>query len=130
MPSGAERTGEMEKTVAKMKTFAIAGYPLLKEFSESSSPRERLVAIVMLQVKTNPDYIRWLGTQVSAERAFIGYHVAVALLAAARVLEVTHYATIRETITTSKQELGTLKGTDTKGRLEKLEEAEKELEGR
>jgi hypothetical protein len=130
MPSNDERIAEMEATVADIKGLAIAGYPLLKEFSESSLPGEILVAVVMLQVRTYPDYIRWLGTRVSAERAFIGYHAAVALLAAARVLDATHYATIRETITTSKQELGRLKGTDTKGRLEKLEEAEKELEGR
>jgi SEFIR domain len=130
MPGGVEKIEEMEKTVAKMKTLAIAGYPLLKEFSESSQPGDRLVAIVMLQVRTNPDYIKWLSAGISAERAFIGYHAAVALLAAARVLDATHYATIREAMAASKQALGTLKGTDTKGRLGVLEEVKKELEGR
>lgn len=56
--------------------------------------------------------------------------MAVALLAAALVLEATHYATIREAIAASKQALGTVEGTDTRGRLEVLEDAEKELKGR
>ena len=84
----------------------------------------------MLQVRPNPDYIRWLGARVSAERAFVGYHAAAGLFAAARVLDATHYVTIRETVATSKQALGTLTDTDTKGRLEMLEKAEKELQGR
>jgi hypothetical protein len=130
MDSSVELTRQMEGIVAKMKTLAIAGYPLLREFSESSWPGERLVAIAMLEVRPNPDYIGWLGVRVSAERAFIGYHAAVGLFAASRVLDATHYAKIREAIAASKQVLGTLKGTDTSGRLEVIEKAEKELYGR
>jgi hypothetical protein len=44
MPSGDERTRRMEVVVAKMRTLSIAGYPLLDDFSKSSSPGQRLAA--------------------------------------------------------------------------------------
>jgi hypothetical protein len=125
VPSGDERTGRMEVIVTKMRTLAIAGYPLLKEFAESSSPGDRLVAVVMLQVRPSPDYIRWLGARVSEERAFLRYHAAVALLSAARVLKATHHTTIREAIAAAQQALGT--GGGTEGQLAVLKNAEKEL---
>ena len=126
MPSGNERTKRMEEIVEKkIRPLAISGYPLLKEFSESWSSGDVLVAVVMLEERPNPNYIRWLGARISGERAFIGYHAAVALLAAVRVLNVTHHKAIRKVIGASKQALGT--GERTEGRRKVLDDAEKEL---
>ena len=129
MPSGNERTERMQEIVEKkIGPLAISGYPLLKEFSESWSSGDVLVAVVMLQVQPNPNYIRWLGARISEESAFIGYHAAFALLTAARVLNRTHHETIREVIAAAKRALGTGEGTE--GRLGVLEDAEKELRRR
>ena len=65
MPSGNERTERMQEIVEKkIGPLAISGYPLLKEFSESWSSGDVLVAVVMLQVQPNPNYIRWLGARM------------------------------------------------------------------
>jgi nucleoside phosphorylase len=127
MPTGNERTTRMEEEIVekKIRPLAISGYPLLKEFSESWSPGDGLVAVVMLQARPNPNYIRWLGARISGERAFIGYHAALALLAAVRVLNVTHHRAIREVIGASRQALGTGEGKE--GRRKLLDDAEKEL---
>ena len=79
----------------------------------------------MLEEKPNPNYIRWLGARISGERAFIGYHAALALHKAVRVLNVPHHKAIRKVIGASKQALGTGEGTE--GRRKVLDDAEKEL---
>src|SRR5215207_9214061 len=56
--------------------------------SWSRAPRrgERLAAVTVLQVIPDPEYLPWLVDRIAAEKPFIGYHAAVALLAAAREL--------------------------------------------
>jgi hypothetical protein len=82
MSAGKGRTRKMEVLVAKMRTLALAGYPFLREFASSQSPGERLVAVVMLQIKPNIDFLDWLAKRFAEETPFITYHAAVALLKA------------------------------------------------
>lgn len=86
MPSGAERTHKMEIVVAKMRTLALAGYSFLAEFAASQSPGERLVAVAMLQIRPNAEYLRWLAQRFAEETPFITYHAGVALLKAVQTL--------------------------------------------
>jgi hypothetical protein len=50
----------------------------------SGSPGERLAACAWLQVYPRADALPWLAGCLGGEKPFIGYHAAVALLAAAR----------------------------------------------
>jgi hypothetical protein len=84
MRPGNARTLEMEKVVAKMRVLGRAAFGLRHEFSASASPGLRLQAVAILQVLPDPDYLDWLVDRVGQERPFIGYHAAVALLAAVR----------------------------------------------
>jgi len=84
MSSGAERTRRMEVVASQMRAFSLAAYSLLSEFAHSESAGERLVAVTFLQARPSREYFTWLGERLSAERPFIGYHAAVALLNAAR----------------------------------------------
>lgn len=84
MLPGDTRTRQMEIVITKMRTLSIAGYSLISEFAQSQSPGERLVAIAMLQVKPNSDYLDWLADRVVSEKPFAGYHSSVALQYAVR----------------------------------------------
>ncbi len=127
MPAGDERTRRMEVVTAKIRTLAIAGFPLIDEFSQSSSPGQRLLAVVMLQVKPDAQYLPWLAERLAVEKPFIGYHAAVALLTAARVLPVTDHQKILDAVRAAKLHLGI--GKDTTDRMDILDAAEKELSG-
>jgi hypothetical protein len=84
MPSGPERTRRMEVIAGQMRTFSIAAYSLLSEFTQSDSPGERLAAITFLQARPNQSYLNWLAERLRIEKPFIAYHAAVALQHAAR----------------------------------------------
>jgi len=86
MESGAERTRRMEVVASQMRTLAQGSFALLPELVTSTSPGERLAAVTVLQVIPDPEYLPWLVDRIAAEKPFIGYHAAVALLAAAREL--------------------------------------------
>jgi len=126
MPSGDTRTRRMEVVVTKMRTLALAAYPLLRELTNSGSPGERLAAVAILQVRPNPDYLDWLVTRLAEEKPFIGYHAGVALLAAVRNLDPSDYGTkLQQAIQEARKSVGwKLKDTD---RDRVLSDAEKEL---
>jgi hypothetical protein len=86
MESGPERTRRMEVIASQMRSFAQDSLVLLPELTKSESPGERLAAITALQVAPDPDYLVWLADRPASEKPFVGYHAAVALLAAARDL--------------------------------------------
>jgi hypothetical protein len=86
MPSGARRTRRMEVVASQMRTLAQGSFALLPELIASDSPGHRLAAVTVLQVIPDPGYLPWLVERIAAEKPFIGYHAAVALLAAAREL--------------------------------------------
>jgi hypothetical protein len=86
MSSGALRTRRMEVVASQMRTLAQGSFALLPELSVSDSPGRRLAAVTVLQVIPDPRYLSWLVDRIESEKPFIGYHAAVALLAAAREL--------------------------------------------
>jgi len=122
---GHERTRKMEIVVAKMRTLALAGYPLLDEFAGSQSAGERLVAITMLQVKPNIKYLQWLSTRLGEEKPFVGYQSGLALLYAVRTLASSHREELLGAVQEAKLALGeSMRGTD---RDQVLSDAENEL---
>jgi hypothetical protein len=84
MPQGGARTLTLEAIVRVMRTLGLACLPYLSEFADSRLPGEWLSAVAMLQVQPNPAYFKWLARRLKEKEAFIQYHAAVALLAAAR----------------------------------------------
>lgn len=54
------------------------------ELLSTAHPGHRLAAVTVLQVLPDPEHLPWLVERIAAEKPFIGYHAAVALLAAAR----------------------------------------------
>lgn len=125
MPPGDTRTRRMEVVITKMRTLALAAYPLLRELTNSESPGERLAAVAILQVRPNPDYLEWLATRLAEEKPFIGYHAGVALLVAVRNLDRSDYGTkLQQAIQKAKESVARKKDTD---RYRVLSDAEKEL---
>ncbi|MFN0122678.1 MAG: SAV_2336 N-terminal domain-related protein, partial [Blastocatellia bacterium] len=82
LPSGNERTGQMEQVIAEMRARASEAKHMLPELAASRSPGQRLAAVAILNVMPDPEHIKWLGERMEAEKPFIGYHAARALLAA------------------------------------------------
>ena len=89
MPAGDERTRRMEVVASRMRTLALSTYPLLPELTNSSSAGSRLAAVATLQAIPDARFTTWLGKRVATERPFVGYHAAIALLSAARALDVS-----------------------------------------
>jgi hypothetical protein len=125
MPPGDERTRKMEIVVTKMRTLAIVGQRLLPQLTKSSSPGQRLAAIAILQVRSDPAYLEWLGDRLGQERPFVGYHAAVALLTAVRTLDKSYRSRLAEAIRKAKDAVAP-EGPDT-DRMKTLNQAEKEL---
>jgi hypothetical protein len=99
LPPGNERTQEMEKVVAKMRTIGRAAYPIRHELAASPSPGKRLQAIAALQVIPDFDMLDWLAKRVSVEKPFVAYHALVALdLAAKDPGAAIHRAAIRNAL--------------------------------
>jgi hypothetical protein len=119
------RTRRMEVVVTKMRTLAFAAYPLLDRLTKSTSTGERLAAVAILEVRSNPAYLGWLAERFSIERPFIAYHAGVALSVAARTLDRTYSEQIRTAIHAARNALGP--GSDNTDRARVLENAEKAL---
>jgi hypothetical protein len=78
MKPGPERTRAMNAIVAKMRTLAIAARPLLREFATAGhSPGISLVALSILQLRPNLEYVPWLVDCMSAEQAFVLFHASL-----------------------------------------------------
>lgn len=86
LPSGPFRTRRMEVVASHLRTLAQSTFALLPELMASDSPGERLAAVSALQAIPDVRYLDWLAERFSAEKPFIAYHAALALLAAAREL--------------------------------------------
>jgi hypothetical protein len=86
MDSGAERTQRMEVVVAKMRTLGEAFVPLRSEFLIRSTPGKRLMVIASLQMAPDYEQLTWLVDRLpgKTETPFVGFHAALALVAAAR----------------------------------------------
>jgi hypothetical protein len=130
MQSGPERTRRMTEVFSEMKVHAAGVLPRLPEFLGSSIPGRRLVAISILQMFPQRDYLEWLSTRLdpNLEKPFVGYQAAIALLEAASSLPVTECSNRRQAIQTAL-ELGK-QLTGDPGRLHVLENANLELNRR
>lgn len=84
LPSGRERTVQMNGVASKMRAIGIAASPLRYELSASPSPGKRLQAIESLQVQTDIDMVQWLLERVMTETPFLSYHALIAIHLAAR----------------------------------------------
>jgi len=84
MLPGDRRTRRMEVVVSKMRALGRAIIPLRYELRSSESPGQRLLAIASYQVAPDYDALEWLVERIAAEKPFVGYHAAVALVVAAR----------------------------------------------
>lgn len=79
MPSGFNRTREMEIVASQMRGYTLAAYGLLADYANSDSAGKRLVAIGFLETKPNPQYFEWLAERFREETPFLQYHAAMAL---------------------------------------------------
>jgi hypothetical protein len=95
MRAGDERTRRMEVVASRMRTLALSTYPLLDELTASRSAGARLAAVSTLQAIPDAQFVSWLGERVRAEKPFIGYHAALALLSAARALDLSDLHAVR-----------------------------------
>ena len=124
MPSGAERTSEMEGIVSKFRVLAPSTYALLDEMAKGTTAGERLAAVVMLEVKPEPDYLEWLADRVASEKPFVGYHASLALSYANEKLEAKYKPAILKAVTRAEKEL-VERGLVNTDRREVLERARK-----
>lgn len=124
---GDSRTRAMELVVSKMRTLALSCLPYLDEFAESTSPGERLAATAILQVQPQLDFIEWLRECFPNERPFVQYHMAVALLAAARTGDSAWEAKLTDAVGRCMAIL-TKRGEEGSDRWRVLDEALKEVQ--
>lgn len=98
MPSRGARTRPMEVVAPRMRTLALSTLPILPELAHSDSPGKRLAALTTLQAIPDPMYLGWLAGRLTEEKPFIGFHAALALLNAARTVEVARLGEIGDAI--------------------------------
>jgi hypothetical protein len=122
MPFGSQRTQRMTAVVDDMKVQAAAARGTLAELKSKRSAGYRLAAIVILQVFPAADELAWLADRLdpNAERAFIGFHAAVALQQAARSLPRSDCALLQHDLAS--------RNPDDPPRIRALEYALKELD--
>jgi hypothetical protein len=127
MPSSDARTARMATVFSKMKANAAAVRSLLEKFKDSAVPGRRLAAIAILQMFPMPDHLDWLAQRLDpdAEKPFVGYQAAVALLEAVRASSVGECEKLCAAIAKA-QDLGQRLSIDT-DRLKVLKIAENEL---
>lgn len=86
MPESDQRTVLLEELVTKIRAIPLVELGLPARFHLSDSAGERLAAIVSLRQQPDTQYLWWLAERLGVEYAFAGYHAAVALAEAARML--------------------------------------------
>lgn len=108
MPKGAARTRRMEVVASNLRTLAQSTFGLLPELTKSDDPGSRLAAVSALQVIPDVRYLDWLAERMSTEKPFVGYHAAVALLAAARELPLDQLDRLDAALTRAENEAARL----------------------
>src|SRR5262249_9573268 len=107
------RTRKMEIVAAKMRALACDAYFMLEYLAKNPQPGCRLAAVSLLEIRPNPEYLEWLSERLAPEKPFVGYHAALALIAAARVLGLSYKARIDSAIERAQRLLGSgLENTD------------------
>ena len=128
MPSGDSRTRAMEVVASSMKTMAQSTFSLIPDLVASESPGERLAAVTALEVIPDVRYVAWLADRIRDEKPFVGYHAAVALLAAAREISSTDLAAVRAAVDTASQHAKPLRSDE--DRVNTLRYAEQQIQRR
>ena len=125
MLGGDPRTRRMEVVASRLRGLADSIVPLLPALTEHDKPGHRLAAVCALQVRPSRDYLDWLGDRISLEKPFVGYHAAIALLAAARALQDEDLTEVERSIRNAEEGAADLR-SDT-DRMSTLALAEREL---
>jgi hypothetical protein len=105
MDPGDARTRKMEAVMSRMRTLAFAGYSLLPELIISTSAGDRLMAVAILQSIPKEECFPWLSERLGLEKPFVGYHAAIALLAAVRTISPTNRKILEAAIAEAKKAL-------------------------
>ena len=127
MPKSDERTRRMDAVASRMRATAIGAQTLVRTFAGSESAGERLVAVAILQDAPDPVWVTWLGERLAAEMAFVGYHAAVALRSAARLLGPEHAREVAAAVAVAHSSLGSDDQSSDRARV--LDGATRELRG-
>ncbi len=126
MPGGDARTRAMTRVVVQMRRIGLAALPALRQLSESPSPGERLAAIAILQTRFDPAYIHWLAECVINEVPFVGFHAAVALFQASKIVGEPARSELQVELERAKQALAAKHNADA-GRDKLIDDALAEL---
>jgi hypothetical protein len=102
MDPGDARTRRLEVVTSKMTTLALSADPLVPKFTRHPSPGVRLAAVATLETVPRAEFLEWLADRLLAEKPFVGYHAALALLTAARRLEPGDLRGVRAAIVRAK----------------------------
>jgi len=86
LPSSPDRTRRMADVVGRMTVIALGAESQLARFSASARPGDRLAAVVILKLRFDGTYSKWLADRLVEDPPFIGFQAASALLAGSRLL--------------------------------------------
>lgn len=101
-PFSIERTRRMSEIARNMKPFALAAAPYLERLAGSSSPGDRLAAVMILQMQFDARWIDWLAERLCQEPAFVGYQAASALLSRQAIAGAAERTLICRAVTAAK----------------------------
>ncbi len=123
---GSDRTHALDEVAAQMRGVAGDLYHLLDELATSPTAGERLAAVMFLQAVPHAGYIEWLAERFRrhAERPFIQYQSAVALLMAVRTFAESHGKELSRAIGFAQEHTAAAADSD---RSRVLRQAEQEL---
>lgn len=124
LPSNA-RTRKMEIIATKMRALACDAYFMLEYLAKNPQPGCRLAAVSLLEIKPNPEYLEWLSERLAPEKPFVGYHAALGLIVAARVLGASYRERVKSAIEQAHRLLGS--GLESTDRARALKTASHEL---
>jgi hypothetical protein len=98
LPSGLNRTQKMADIVGRMTIVALGAESQLARFSASTRTGDRLAAVVILKLRFDGEYSKWLADRLVEDPPFIGFHAASALLAGSRLLGGAQLETLRTAV--------------------------------
>jgi len=103
----AHRTTQMEEIFQKMRSLALAAYPLLEDLKQSPSPGEQLAAVSILQVFADEKSLSFLVDIIASQKPFVGYHATKALNFAVSSIDTVSYAKLQFAIQDAQLRLKT-----------------------
>lgn len=98
LPSSTDRTRRMADVVGRMTVIALGAESQLARFSASPRPGDRLAAVVILKLRFDGAYSKWLADRLVEDPPFIGFQAASALLAGSRLLGGSQLETLKAAV--------------------------------